>query len=79
MEIYKELTSPAAKEFETLLNNQLSKTKVEENKIVKGKITKINLTSDKKLFDQQVIDREEFRYILVQGEVLPSSNEAKSE
>ncbi len=31
------------------------------------------------LFDQQVIDREEFRDILVQGEVLPSANEAKSE
>ena len=31
------------------------------------------------LFDQQVIDREEFRDILVQGEVLPSANEVKSE
>ena len=31
------------------------------------------------LFDQQVIDREEFRDILVQGEVLPSANEAKPE
>jgi len=27
------------------------------------------------LFDQQVIDREEFRQILVQGEVLPENNE----
>ena len=27
------------------------------------------------LFDQQVIDREEFRQILVQGEVLPAANE----
>ena len=31
------------------------------------------------LFDQQVIDREEFRDILVQGEVLPTANEVKSE
>jgi len=31
------------------------------------------------LFDQQVIDREEFRDILVQGEVLPNASEAKSE
>jgi len=29
------------------------------------------------LFDQQVIDREEFRQILVQGEVLPAANEEK--
>ena len=27
------------------------------------------------MFDQQVIDREEFRQILVQGEVLPAANE----
>ena len=31
------------------------------------------------LFDQQVIDRDEFRDILVQGEVLPTANETKSE
>ena len=31
------------------------------------------------LFEQQVIDRDEFRDILVQGEVLPTANEAKSE
>jgi hypothetical protein len=30
------------------------------------------------LFDQQVIDREEFRDILVQGEVLPTANEAQN-
>ena len=30
MEIYKDLTTPASKEFEQLLNNQLSKTKIEE-------------------------------------------------
>ena len=38
-----------------------------------------DITALTSLFDQQVIDREEFRDILVQGEVLPSGNEAKSE
>ena len=41
MEIYKELNSPASKEFEKLLNNQLSKNKIEEGKIIEGKIDKI--------------------------------------
>ncbi len=42
MEIYKELKSPASKEFEKLLNSQLSKTKnIVEGKIIDGKITKI--------------------------------------
>ena len=36
-----------------------------------------DITALTSLFDQQVIDREEFRDILVQGEVLPSANEAK--
>ena len=39
----------------------------------------IKITALTSLFDQQVIDREEFRDILVQGEVLPSANKAKSE
>jgi len=38
-----------------------------------------DITALTSLFDQQVIDREEFRDILVQGEVLPSANEVKSE
>ena len=38
-----------------------------------------DITALTSLFDQQVIDREEFRDILVQGEVLPSGNEAKAE
>ena len=37
-----------------------------------------DITALTSLFDQQVIDREEFRDILVQGEVLPSANEVKS-
>jgi len=42
MEIYKDLTNPASKEFEQLLNSQLSKTKIEEGKIIEGKINKIS-------------------------------------
>ena len=38
-----------------------------------------DITALTSLFDQQVIDREEFRDILVQGEVLPSANEVRSE
>ena len=41
MEIYKELETPASKEFEKLLNAQLSKTKIEEGRIIEGKVTKI--------------------------------------
>ena len=41
MEIYKELKTPASKEFEKLLNSQLSKNKIEEGKIVEGKVAKI--------------------------------------
>jgi small subunit ribosomal protein S1 len=41
MEIYKDLSSPGSKEFEQLLNSQLSKTKIEEGKIIEGKINKI--------------------------------------
>ena len=42
MEIYnKELRTPASKEFEKLLNAQLSKTKIEEGKIIEGRVTKI--------------------------------------
>ena len=41
MEIYKDLSNPASKEFEKLLNSQLSKTNIEEGKIIEGKINKI--------------------------------------
>ncbi len=41
MEIYKDLNSPASKEFEKLLNSQLSKVNIEEGKIIEGKINKI--------------------------------------
>ena len=46
-EIYKDLNNPASKEFEKLLNSQLSKTKIEEGKVIEGKINKI---SDKFVF-----------------------------
>ena len=41
MEIYKDLNNPQSKEFEQLLNNQLSKIQIEEGKIINGKINKI--------------------------------------
>ena len=41
MDIYKDLTNPASKEFEKLLNSQLSKINIEEGKIIEGKINKI--------------------------------------
>ena len=47
MEIYNQLETTASKEFEQLLNSQLSKTKITEGKIIEGKITKI---SDKFVF-----------------------------
>ncbi len=41
MEIYKDLGNSASKEFEKMLNSQLSKVKIEEGKIIEGKINKI--------------------------------------
>ena len=41
MEIYKDLSSPASKEFEKLLNSKLSKSTIEEGKVIEGKINKI--------------------------------------
>ena len=41
MEIYKDLNTVATKEFEKLLNSQLSKIKIEEGKIIDGVVTKI--------------------------------------
>ena len=34
MEIYKDLSNPASKEFEKLLNSQLSKNNIEEGKLL---------------------------------------------
>ena len=41
MEIYKDLSSPASKEFEKLLNSQLSKINIVEGNVINGKINKI--------------------------------------
>ena len=41
MEIYKDLNTQANKDFESLLNSQLSKIKIEEGKIIDGLVTKI--------------------------------------
>ena len=66
MEIYKELKTPASKEFEKLLNSQFSKNKnLVEGKIIEGSITKI---SEKFVFlhceglkSEPVIDVNEFK------------------
>ncbi len=80
MEIYKDLTSPSNKEFEELLNSQLSKNKIEEGKIIEGKITKI---TEKFVFifipglkSEPVIDINELKLIGFKekmniGEVIP--------
>ena len=41
MEIYKDLSSPATKQFEKLLNTQLSKNKIEEGKVIECTVKKI--------------------------------------
>ena len=66
MEIYKELNNPLSKEFEQLLNNQLSKTTIEEGKIIEGKINKVT---------------EKFVFLFVEGlksEPILDINELKS-
>ena len=67
MEIYKDLSSQQSKEFEKLLNSQLSKTSIEEGKIIEGQINKI---SDKFVFlfieglkSEPVIDINELKTI----------------
>ena len=66
MEIYKELNNPLSKEFEQLLNNQLSKISIEEGKIINGKINKVT---------------EKFVFLFVEGlksEPILDINELKS-
>ena len=46
MEIYKDLTTSASKEFEKLLNSQLSKIQIEEGKIIEGKIIISRIASE---------------------------------
>ena len=73
MEIYKEITSPASKEFEKLLNNQLSKNIIEEGKIIDGKIAKI---TDKFIFlfvdglkSEPVLDINELKALKIQENI----------
>ena len=42
MEVYKDLSLDTVKEFENLLNSQMSKVKIEEGKIINGTVTKIS-------------------------------------
>ena len=66
MEIYKDLSNPESKEFEKLLNTQLSKITIEEGKIIEGKINKIT---------------EKFVFLLIEGlksEPVVDINELKS-
>jgi len=66
MEIYKDLSKPESKEFEKLLNTQLSKITIEEGKIIEGKINKIT---------------EKFVFLLIEGlksEPVIDINELKS-
>ena len=39
MEVYKDLSSDSVKEFENLLNSQMSKVTIEEGKIINGTVT----------------------------------------
>ena len=78
MEIYKDLSSPASKQFEELLNTQLSKNKIEEGKIIEGKITKI---TDKFVFifipglkSEPIIDINELRTIGLKDKIVIGEN-----
>ena len=74
MEIYKDLSSPASRQFEELLNTQLSKNKIEEGKIIEGKITKI---TDKFVFifipglkSEPIVDINELRTIGLKDKIV---------
>jgi len=74
MEIYKNLSDPNSKEFEQLLNNQLSKIKLTEGTIVEGKINKI---TDKFVFlfidglkSEPVLDINELKALGQESEIV---------
>ena len=78
MEIYKDLSSPGSKQFEELLNTQLSKNKIEEGKIIEGKITKI---TDKFVFifipglkSEPIVDINELRTIGLKDKIVVGEN-----
>ena len=67
MEIYKDLSSQASKQFEELLNSQFTKNNIQEGKIIEGKVTKI---TNKNIFlfiegakSEAVIDVNEMKMI----------------
>ncbi len=68
MEIYKNLSDPASKEFEQLLNTHQSKTPTEEGKIIEGVINKITekyfFLYIENLKSEPVIDIQEAKSIL---------------
>ena len=73
MEIYKDLSSPGSKEFEKLLNSQLSKIQIQEGKIIEGKINKI---TDKFVFlfvdglkSEPVLDINELKSMGLSGKI----------
>ena len=66
MEIYKDTNTDASKEFEKLLNNQISKTKnLTEGKIIEGTVTKVG-------------EKYVFLFIEVKSEPLVDINELKT-
>ena len=74
MEVYKDLKSPENKQFEELLNSQLSKNKIEEGKIIEGKVTKI---TDKFVFifiaglkSEPIIDINELKIMGMQDKIV---------
>tara|TARA_B100001027_G_scaffold113983_1_gene78677 strand:+ start:217 stop:1947 length:1731 start_codon:yes stop_codon:yes gene_type:complete len=78
MEIYKDLTSPENKQFEKLLNSQLSKNVIEEGKIIDGKITKI---TEKYVFifipglkSEPIIDINELKLIGFKDKIIVGEN-----
>tara|TARA_B100001121_G_C18669011_1_gene612812 strand:- start:207 stop:1937 length:1731 start_codon:yes stop_codon:yes gene_type:complete len=78
MEIYKDLNSPASQQFEKLLNNQLSKNKIEEGKIIDGKVTKI---TEKFVFvfipglkSEPIVDINELKMIGLKDKIVVGEN-----
>tara|TARA_B100001057_G_scaffold335746_1_gene336472 strand:+ start:4390 stop:6117 length:1728 start_codon:yes stop_codon:yes gene_type:complete len=73
MEIFKNINSPASKEFEKLLNNQLSKSKnLTEGKIIEGIITKISekyVFLDCGLKSEPIVDINELKTIGLQEKI----------
>ena len=78
MEVYKDLNSPESQQFQKLLNNQLSKDKIEEGKIIEGKITKI---TEKFVFifipglkSEPIVDINELKIIGLKDKIIVGEN-----